>query len=671
MFKDLKRQVRANFDKLAKERQLFYVDIDREEIWDLYLAGFSTEEEKQGHNCNSCKSFLRQYSGVVAIIDNKRVSIWDNIDCPPEFSTSIANIGDYIESLPITNIFRAEHKKCGVDRNTTHATMMGAESDKVVWEHFFFMAPSKHVHKGSKSIDRVRGDYKTDREMYMRAMIDLTVDATDTVLELIAQNSLYKGVEFKAVVEAFNTAQKAHIAIPVEERDNYTWLAPSILPQSVTRFRNSAIGTLVVDLSENLDINIAVEKYEAKVSAGTYKRTTAVATPAMIKAAKLKLEDMGLMDSLYRRHAKVTDIEAENLLFIDKSSELTDEFAEMTKDVESKKFMTKKQLDVVEEITIEKFISDVLPHAKSIEVYLQNNHLNKFVSMTTGENKDAPSLFKWNNIFGWSYTGGITDSIKERVKAAGGQVVGELRCSLSWYNHDDLDIWVTTPSKRKIFYSAKHDPKTGGTLDVDMNAGGGTTRTPVENIIFPHKDKMEDGVYTVRVNQYSRRETSNVGYDVQIEHEGNITDIHYDKSPSNTDIVAKLTYNRQAELKFDKVHDSKLSTKEKWGLKTNSFVKVKQMMLSPNHWNGSPVGNKHFMFMLEDCLNDEEAKPFFNEFLNNTFTENRKTFEVMSNKFKVPASDEQLSGIGFSETLASEVTLRVEGKFKRLLKIKF
>ena len=684
MFKDLKKQVRANFDKMAQQKTLFYVNINREKIWELYLDGFDTPEERQEHDCNFCKSFLRQYSGVVAIIDNKRVSIWDDIDAPMEFIKSVQMIQEYVKSRPITDIFKSEFKKCGVDRNTAGqsplAIMMTPQPvgvEPVVWEHFFFMAPSRFVHKSrTVSIDSIKGDYRTTRDMFKRALTELTQHATDTVLELIGQNSLYRGIEFKDIVKEFNAVQIAYSALPEIEKDNYTWIASGELSKGITRIRNSAIGTLIINLSEMMDLNVAVAKYEQVVAPTNYKRTTALYTSSMIKAAKLKLEELGMLGSLERRHASVIDIDSENLLFIDKSSELTDAFEEMTKDAKTSKPLTKQQLDVVEEITIEKFISDVLPHAKSIEVYLQNNHLNKFVTILTGDDTTAPSLFKWNNLFSWSYTGGITDSIKERVKAAGGQITGELRVSLSWHNSDDLDLWVDVPTnnirKNRIKYSNMRDNTTGGNLDVDMNAGGKHDSThPVENVIFPDKNRMLNGVYEIRVHQYTRRDTSNVGYTVQIEHEGNITEIVKEKSPINEDLVAKLTYNKDSELVFDQKHLTKVNTKEKWGLKTNRFIKVKQMLLSPNHWNGNPVGNKHFMFMLEDCVVDEIPKPFFNEFLNSTFVENRKVFETLADKFPVPKPEVELSGVGFSETIASEVTLRVEGKFNRLLKIKF
>ena len=114
-FKDLKSQVQQSFKNLQKHN-LFYVEIDRDKIFQLYLDGFK-EEEKQEFNCNCCKSFLRQYGGVVVIIGNKKVSIWDNVEAPEQFKKSIQLINAYIHSLPIYSTFFAEQVKCGTNKN--------------------------------------------------------------------------------------------------------------------------------------------------------------------------------------------------------------------------------------------------------------------------------------------------------------------------------------------------------------------------------------------------------------------------------------------------------------------------------------------------------------------------------------------------------------------------
>lgn len=654
-FSIIKQEVRANFNKMAEQQVLFYADIDRDEIWNLYLDGFS-EEERQRPNCNSCKSFLRQYAGIVAIVEGQRVNLWEGfVNMPEEFEQSMLNIYEYIKSRPITNVFFNEFQKCGVDKNKDGEL-------NTIWEHFYIHLPKKFVVKNN--IDTKRGELRTAKEVFDRALNTISTEAVETVLELIASNSIYRGKEFKAVVQGFKEEKEVWTRLHGEQSELFAWSRLSITNIGVLRIRNSAIGTLLIDLSEGVDLNTAVAKYETKVTPTNYKRTTALINPRMIEEAKQKLEELGLLGSLERRFAIATDLAVDNTLFVDRSAGAFDAFDDMTKDTQK----IVKKLTKVDEITMEKFISDVLPTARKVEVLLENVHMNKMVSLITAQDQTAPTLFKWDNLFSWSYTGGITDSIKERVKAAGGQVVGELRCSLSWYNHDDLDIWLRCPNGRTIKYSNKRE--LGGELDVDMNAGK-RSRTPVENIIFTNKSQMAEGNYELMINQFLRRECSNVGYDIQIECQGQVTDIHFDKSPRDTESIVRFNYTKANGIEFQTRVDNKLSTKEVWGLKTNQFVKVKQLLLSPNHWSGNPIGNKHFMFMLEDCISDEEPKPFFNEFLNGRFTENRKVFEVMADKFKVAPSQDQISGIGFSETMPGEVTLRIESTIKRMLKIKF
>ena len=90
--------------------------------------------------------------------------------------------------------------------------------------------------------------------------------------------------------------------------------------------------------------------------------------------------------------------------------------------------------------------------------------INNFVSLIAPVNKDAPSMFKWDNPFCWAYKNNMADSMKEQVKAMGGDVDVDLRFSIRWNNlgewdKSDLDAHCTEPGTdmeiREIFYSNK------------------------------------------------------------------------------------------------------------------------------------------------------------------------------------------------------------------------
>ncbi len=662
MFTHFKKQVNDNFNRLAALGALFYITINRDRIWEEYLDGFEDPVEKQEHNCNCCKSFLRQWAGVVAIVDNKVVSIWDGIESE-EFDKSIKNLRKYIHSQPITDVFVNEFASCGTDQNFD-------VKREVTWNHFHIVVPQKYVVNKDQA-DSIRGEKRTNQEVLKRSLTELTIDTTETVLDLIAQGSLYRGNEQKGILEEFLKIQKQFSAVPSGLKDNYCWLKSTEISQGLARIRNTALGTLLIDLSGGMELDMAVTRFEKVMAPTNYKRPTALITPKMVEEAKQKLTDMGLMASLERRYANETDLSLEDILFTDRSSEaIGDVFSDMAKGV----LVNPRTLAKVEEITIDDFLTKIVPTAKSIQLLLENNHMKNMVSLITSNEKNVKSLFKWDNSFSWNYTGGITDSIKERVKAAGGNVEGELRVSLSWSNFDDLDLHVVEPNGTSINFNSYKFPRKApstGVLDVDMNAGQGTSRSPVENIVWTDKTKMQAGKYKVLVHNFAQRERTDIGFAVQIECMGEIFDFGFNSNPRNNEFqpIVEFEYDKVKGITFKGETKSNVISKDKWNLKTNQFHKINKIMLSPNHWV-KPVGNKHYLFFLEGCVSDESPRPFFNEFLKQEFDENRKVFEIMGSKIKVDHTTNQLSGVGFSDTQENQFFVKVIGKFERILKVK-
>ena len=209
------------------------------------------------------------------------------------------------------------------------------------------------------------------------------------------------------------------------------------------QIRNDVIGTLLVDLSEGKELEVAVKSFEDKVSGTNYKRPTALVTPKMRDAAKQTLTDLGLMSALDRRYAKLEDVNVSNVLFADRSAKKRMS-GDVFDDIVTSGDAT-KNLDRVEEVTIDKFISDILPTAKSLEVLVENRHGSNLVSLIAPYDMTAKGMFKWANPFSWSYNGDVADSIKERVKEAGGNVTGDVCCRLGWSNYDDLDFHMIEP----------------------------------------------------------------------------------------------------------------------------------------------------------------------------------------------------------------------------------
>ena len=415
------------------------------------------------------------------------------------------------------------------------------------------------------------------------------------------------------------------------------------------------------------------------VAPTNYKRSKPIFTKSMLEDAQKKIAELGYLSSLERRYANADDITVNNILFSNKdTSKRIQGAASLFDELEKEVKTSPKKFDRVEEISIEKFIEDVLPTATEVEAYIENKHTPNFVSLVAPVNKDSKTMFKWDNNFSWAYSGNVTDSIvKQNVKNAGGKVDGDLRFSIQW-NEDgrdncDLDAHCKEASGYEIYYSTARAPKlspTKGQLDVDIIHPDG--EVAVENITWADRKTMSDGTYKFFVHQYSGSVKN--GFRAEIEFDGNIYSFDY-PHPMRTGenvVVAEVTL-KNGEFKINEKISSNLSSKEVWGVASNTFVPVNVICYSPNYWDEQKgIGNKHYFFMLNGCVNPELPNAWYNEFLNNElYPAHRKVMEALGSKAHVLETDDQLSGLGFSSTLRNELVVKVKGATERMLKIKF
>lgn len=684
-FQSFAKLVAASFQNIVKAPQVFVTGVDGDELYRRYLAAFPEGtnpvfKKQTEHECSSCKQFIRRAGNVVSVNDQGDMrTVWDEaaVRAPYPYDVVAAELRAAVLVADISDLFRVSSKENSFGAQTTRS--MDADGKALTWNHLHTNPIPKALQAASP--DQVRGDYRTTVQVFTRGLEELSPSALETVLALIDANNLYRGAEHRFAVVQFKAVQAAYLQMAggSRERNRFAW-TNAVGPAS--RFRNTVIGTLVQDLSEGVDVERAVASFEQKVAPTNYKRTSAVITPAMVKKAMQTIEELGLEPALERRFATIRDISVNDVLWVDGSVKpaMKGGIGDVLMQAATNPTSTKKDEERAEDIGLDTFVQRVLPETTSMEVFLKGEHLGNLMSLTAPVHPEPKQLFRWSNDFAWSYAGNVADSIAERVKKAGGKVDGAaLRVSLSWFNYDDLDLHVHEPQGRGVgglhdhIYFRNKRGWTGGTLDVDMNAGGGTTREAVENVVW--MDKVPSGAYKVVVNNFAKRESSDVGFVIEVECGGKLSHFSYNKAVRDKQDVHVVTLHmKEGRVESVEMGDPAITasnvSQTKWGLTTEQYVKVDAVTLSPNYWGDNAVGNKHTFFVLHGAKNDEPTRGIYNEFLHPRLEAHRKVFEVIGDKTKCQPTDGQLSGLGFSSTKKTDVLVRVQqGKKQRLFNV--
>lgn len=689
MFKDFVKAIQKNLQQMSKDSsRLFTVNVDTEELYNLYLDSFpaGTNEiyrERREYDCSCCRHFIRDVGNVVSIKNGELHTIWGiNPVSDDKYNVVAAALDAYVKQKAVLGVFLKKEKRIGTPEN--REMLPTGKINK--YEHFFVDLPEICIFKEyyGHTLEGDLSQFRDVRNVFKRSLDEISKEAVDTVLELIAQNSLYKGAEWKKQLTEFKNYQKEYGKLTDEQKELWIWEKSIAAGAVIGKIRNHSIGTLLVNISEGMDLDLAVRKYEQIVAPVNYKRPKAIFTKKMLEDAKKTITELGYMDSLQRRFATLDDITVNNILFSNKDAAkritgAMDLFDEMEQDVA----IDPKRFSKVEEISAEDFIKNVLPVAKELEVYLENKHIQNMVSLIAPEVADAKTMFKWNNGMSWAYTGNITDSdIKENVKAAGGSVTGIVRFSIQWNDKDgkdnsDLDAHCIEPKGGEhIYFGYVKSRRTRGELDIDITnpieqcrASNGVA---VENITYPSKEYMIPGTYKFFVNQFAYRGSQ--GFKAEIEVNGEIHSYEYNTPVRGNVDVAEVILDQAGNFKVvDKLPGNcSMISKDVWGIKTLQFTPVSVVCYSPNYWDEQKgIGHQHLFFMLKDCINPEEPNGYYNEFLKPELEQHRRVFEALGAKAHVKDVDDQLSGVGFSLTKRNDLIIKVKGATERVVKVKF
>ena len=260
-FSNFKKAIQDHFAQMSETTDHVYeVEVDKDEMWNLYLDSFpaGTNEiyrKRREYDCSCCRQFIRVIGNVVFIKDAVVHTIWELTDLGTTFQPVADALDAYIKAHAVTDVYISKFAKIGTDKN--HEQL--PDNTVKTWEHVYLELPSKFVDKSQRSVGDLKGPFRDTKNVFKRSLDEITDDAVDTVLELIGQKSLYKGEEWQHALDEFKKYKAMYAATAEELRDNFTWEQSMNAGMTVGRIRNHSMGTLLVNISEGMDLDEVAE----------------------------------------------------------------------------------------------------------------------------------------------------------------------------------------------------------------------------------------------------------------------------------------------------------------------------------------------------------------------------------------------------------------------------
>jgi hypothetical protein len=401
----------ANFAKNTKTATvLFSVASDKSYLWNLYLKQFPLEH-RQHYTCNECRKFFERYADLVTIDAKGNAKSVMFSDSPSgDFGYIFDNLRAVIEGSTVEKIFVTSEKKWGI-------AVTGQ------WEHFAVTPPKKFVFveeldsKGAPLETAYQAEAKKTAEFntMVRALVEYSPETLETALTIINSDALYRGESVAARAEWLQdvilTQKKTKNA---RNRHNLLWSAVASAPVGFAKPRGTALGSLLDNIVEGKDLTEIRALFAAVMDPTKHGRPQNAPSAGNIKQAEKVIDAKGLTSALDRKFATLEDITKKIWAPRPVRAGGTGGVFGHLAPRERKQAEANHLNLPSKKMTLEKFVTTVVPTAQEIEVKMQT--VMNFIALTTASDPAAKPILQWddaknrNPVAWYVYTQGSTPS---------------------------------------------------------------------------------------------------------------------------------------------------------------------------------------------------------------------------------------------------------------------
>jgi hypothetical protein len=391
--------VRQTFDERLKEHkgQLFHTKTKG--LSTAYLDSFEDPAFKQSVNCVCCQQFIRNFGGLCFITDTGEVvsAIWDATNVSDEYKVAFGALEKEVSSRRPVGRFWGPLEPWG-------------RSEVNGWKHFSLPMMEEFSHAAPSGRN---GASRTAATTLNLALNDFSLEDCNRAMHVLSSGALNNQKKFVPMMQFLIDLHQD--IVKYGNRSELVVKAAGYCPDGWSTPRDSMIGNLIGWVREGKNGTWITRNWNDRVRPEVFKRPTEAPAAGQIRSAEKLIEELGLKESLKRRLATFDEIKPFALWV--KPEAVPEEpaadggvFGHLTP--KGKAEATKQEIELPPVgVSLNEFISDILPKAKSIEVSLLRHQKFRFSGFMTAVDPEAPPILKWdsetdrNPFSGWAIRG--------------------------------------------------------------------------------------------------------------------------------------------------------------------------------------------------------------------------------------------------------------------------